>query len=107
MNLTDIKPVDIITHVEQNFNRSQATGLNALIVLALREQTSVAYQHKEYCFEDIPEQIVAVCDSLDEYHLLFLVVEITSWLLGEVKSAQSIAAQPIDDQDQPTLLSDY
>lgn len=99
MNVTDIKPVDIITHVEQNFNRSQATGLNALIVLALREQTSVAYQHKEYCFEDIPEQIIAVCDSLDEYHLLFLVVEITSWLLGEVKSAQSIAAQPIDGQN--------
>ncbi|ACC80333.1 hypothetical protein [Nostoc punctiforme] len=115
MNLTDIKPVDIITHIEQNFNRAQATGLNSLIFLALREQTSIAYQHKEYCFEDIPEQIIAVCDSLDEYHLVFLGVEIASWLLGEkkttkqeeVKNAQPIAIQAIDDQKQPTLLSDY
>ncbi|MEH2307014.1 hypothetical protein [Nostoc sp.] len=114
MDLTDIKPVDIITHIEQNFNRSQATGLNCLIFLALREQTSVAYQHKEYCFEDIPEQIIAWCDCMDEHDLVGLATEIANGLWDEniaaavePGNAETQSAQPIEDQNQPTLLSDY
>lgn len=114
MNLTDIKPVDIITHIERNFNRAQATGLNALIFLALREETSIAYQHKEYCFEDIPEQIIAWCDGLEENDLLELATEITSGLLDEIiagqiasESGKSQIPQAIEPQKQPTLLSDY
>ncbi|MEH2392588.1 MAG: hypothetical protein V7K21_13360 [Nostoc sp.] len=86
-SLTDVNPNDIITHVEQNFSRAQATGLNCLIFLALREQTSIAYQRKELGFEDIPEQVIAWCDGLEEDDLLDLAARITAGLLdnlGEV-----------------------
>ncbi|MBN3907674.1 MAG: hypothetical protein HWQ35_14270 [Nostoc sp. NMS1] len=113
-SLTDINPVDIITHVEQNFNRSQATGLNSLIFLALREQTTVGHQRKEWGFEDIPEQIVAWCDELEDEDLLEVATAIATGLLDEIttismftENAQNYTAQSIDDQKQPTLLSDY
>lgn len=114
MNLPQ-KPVDIILYIEQNFTRAQANGLNALVFLAMREQTSVAYQQMEWGFTDIPQEIIALCDSLDEYHLVFLGVEIASWLLGgkkatilaEAENAQTVAVQAIEPQSITPLLSDY
>lgn len=76
-SLTDVNPNDIITHVEQNFSRAQATGLNCLIFLSIREQTSVSYQHEELGFDDIPQQIVTWCDRLDVDALLELTARIT------------------------------
>ncbi|MEH1802161.1 hypothetical protein [Nostoc sp.] len=103
MNVTDIKPSDIITHLNnQNKNYCQATGLNALIFLALREQTTVAHQHKELGFDDIPEQIIAWCDCLDEYDLTELAAEIANGLWDEniaaalvIKISEPIAVQAI------------
>jgi hypothetical protein len=114
MNLTEIKPIDIIIHIEQNFNRTQATGLNCLIFLALREQTTIAYQRKEWGFEDIPEYILGWCDSLEENDLIQLAVDITAGLLDEIigaavesKNPESIAVQAIEAKVNTPLLSDY
>ncbi|MHC5853786.1 hypothetical protein [Nostoc sp.] len=114
MNVADIKPSDIITHIEQNFNRTQATGLNCLIFLSLREQTTVAYQRKEWGFDDIPEHIIAWCDSLQEDGLIQLAEEITAGLLDEIiaaavesKNAQVVTIQAIEAKPNTTLLSDY
>ncbi|BAY77942.1 hypothetical protein NIES25_44120 [Nostoc linckia NIES-25] len=112
MNLT--QPEEIITYIEQNFNRAQATGLNCLIFLSLREQTSVAYQHSEWGFDDIPEHIIAQCDSLEEDDLIELATEIATGLLDELvtnlrepENAESTAVQAIEPNLTPSLLSDY
>ncbi len=127
--LTDINPSDIVGHIEQNFNRTQATGLNSLIFLALREQTTVVHQRKEWGFEDIPQHIAAWCDELTDDDLLEVATAITTGLLDnlvetgtqvmsdllddfaaaalEAKNIQNYAAQAIDDQNKPNLLSDY
>ncbi|MFN6540890.1 MAG: hypothetical protein RM021_031740 [Nostoc sp. EkiNYC01] len=112
MNLT--QPEEIITHIEQNFNRAQATGLNCLIFLALREQTSVAYHWNEWGFADIPQQVIAWCDELQEDDLLDLTTQITVGLLDELvtnlrepENIQPVAAQAIEPNPTPSLLSDY
>jgi hypothetical protein len=113
-SLTDTNPIDIITYLGQNFNYRQATGLNALVFLALREQTTVGHQHKELGFEDIPEQVIAWCDCLNEDDLTQLATEIANGLWDEniaaaigIKTSETLPVQAIDDQNQPTLLSDY
>jgi hypothetical protein len=114
MNLIEIKPIDIIIHIEQNFNRTQATGLNSLIFLALREQTTIAYQRKEWGFEDIPEYILGWCDSLEENDLIQLAADIAAGLLDEIiaaaiepNNAQVITVQAIESKVNTPLLSDY
>jgi hypothetical protein len=114
MNLTEINHLDIIAQIEQNFNLTQATGLNCLIFLAMREQTTVAYQRKERGFEDIPEYIASWCDGLEEDNLLELATQITADLLDEIiaaavepTNAQIIAMQAIEPKDTTPLLSDY
>ncbi|MEH1797395.1 hypothetical protein [Nostoc sp.] len=114
MNITDMKPPDIITHIEQNFNRAQATGLNALIFLALREDTSVAYQWRSHVFEDIPDQIIGWCGCMDKHDLVELATAIANGLLDDIfpvaldtENHQKPTVQASDDQKQPTLLSDY
>jgi hypothetical protein len=114
MNPTEIKPIDIIIHIEQNFNRTQATGLNCLIFLALREQTTIAYQRKEWGFEDIPEYILSWCDSLEENDLIQLAADIAAGLLDEIipaavepKEAEPVAMQVIEQKVNTPLLSDY
>ncbi|MBD2415868.1 hypothetical protein FACHB389_29340 [Nostoc calcicola FACHB-389] len=126
MNLTEIEPVDIIMHIEQNFNRAQTTGLNCLIFLSLREETSVAYQLHEWGFHDIPEYIVAGCDSLGENDLIELATEIATSLLDELVTnlqepengenttaalvsvnAEPVAVQAIEPEYIAPLLSDY
>ncbi len=114
MNLTDINPVDIITHIKQNFNRDQAVGLNSLIFLALREDTSVACQWRSWGSEDIPDQVIGWCGRMDEHDLLELAASIANGLLDEdftaaldTENAKRPTVQAIDDQNQPTLLSDY
>ena len=119
--LTDISSNDIITHIEQNFSHAQATGLNCLIFLSMREQTTVAFQHEELGFKDIPQQIVTWCDGLDVDDLLELATRITAGLLDDLletgtqvltdlleevtaaalntKSAQNVTVHPIDNQD--------
>ncbi|MEH2261013.1 hypothetical protein [Nostoc sp.] len=101
-SLTDTKPNDIITHVE-NFNFDQAIGLNCLLFLAVREQTTVAYQCEEMGFEDIPKQIVTLCDQLDDDALLKLAGQITLTLIAEEnaaaldeENAQPFAVQELD-----------
>ncbi|MEH2193421.1 MAG: hypothetical protein V7K98_12390 [Nostoc sp.] len=113
MNLTKMKRLEIIKY-SKNFDRAQSLGLNSLIFLALREQTSVAHQYEECGFQDIPEELIAGCDALENDELLDLAGEITFHLLGEKitaavedENAQYLAAQAIHDQNQPTLLSDY
>jgi hypothetical protein len=113
-SLTDTNPIDIITYLDQNFNYRQTTGLNALVLLALREQTTVGHQHKELGFEDIPEQVIAWCDCLNEDDLTQLATEIANGLWDEniaavmpMKANKTLPAQAIDDQNQPNLLSDY
>ena len=103
-SLTDIKPGDIITHLNQNINHRQATGLNALIFLALREQTTVAHQHKELGFSDIPEQILAWCDCMNKYDLTHLAAEIANGLWDEniaaalvIKTSETLAAQKLSE----------
>lgn len=114
MNVTEINRLDIIAHIEQNFNRTQATGLNCLIFLALREQTTIAYQRKEWAFEDIPEQIIQACDSLEQTELIELSADIAAGLLDEIimaavepTNAQIIAMQAIEAKVNTPLLSDY
>ncbi|MEH2357526.1 hypothetical protein [Nostoc sp.] len=113
MNVTDIKASDIIAKIG-GFNRAQAIGLNCLIFLAVREQTTVTYQYEEHDFEDIPQQIVTLCDRLDDDALLDLAGQITFSLVTEKataalekENAHYLVQQAIDDQNQPTLLSDY
>ncbi len=112
MNLT--QPEEIITYIEQNFNRAQATGLNCLIFLSLREETSVAYQQAEWGFNDIPEHIIAQCDSLEENDLIELATEIATGLLDELvtnlrepENAQPVVQQAIEPEPSTPLLSDY
>ncbi|MFN6565440.1 MAG: hypothetical protein RMY28_037345 [Nostoc sp. ChiSLP01] len=123
MNLTQLE--EIITYIEQNFNRTQATGLNCLIFLSLREQTTIAYQRIEWGFTDIPSSVIHKCDSLDESDLLELATEIARNLLdelinpfslensgitttaGEDKNAKTIDMQATEPNFTPTLLSDY
>jgi hypothetical protein len=81
MNLTEIKRLKILARVMESFNRAQTTGLNCLIFLALREQTTIAYQKKEWGFEDIPQQIIVWCDSLEENDLIELGTDIAAGLL--------------------------
>lgn len=114
MNITGINHLDIITHIHQNFNRTQATGLNCLIFLSLREQTTIAYQKKEWRFEDIPEQVIAWCDSLEEDDLIELGADIAAGLLDEIiaaavepTNAQILAMQAIEAKVNTPLLSDY
>lgn len=64
-------------------DRHQAYGLQALILISLRESTSVACQHSEYGFSDIPEEIVELCDALDQNAQLVVVIEICSSFLDE------------------------
>lgn len=85
-SLTGITKSDIITQIG-NFNRTQATGLNCLIFLAVREQTTVTYQYEEHDFEDIPEQIIYLCDRLDDDALLDLAGQITFCLVTETAVA--------------------
>ncbi|MGF1987882.1 MAG: hypothetical protein RMY62_008465 [Nostoc sp. ZfuVER08] len=126
MNLAKT-PAEIISDIANSLTRTQAAGLNALIFLSLREETSIAYQHKEWGFLDIPGFIVAWCDYLDEDDLLELVTEIISTTLsdelvtnlrgtenGEIatasreeKSAQITAAQAFEPNPTPSLLSAY
>lgn len=109
MNLTEI-----ITHIEQNFNRAQATGLNCLIFLALRENCDVVNHWNEWGFADIPQEVVSWCDELQEDELLGVATAITAGLLDEnttismfTENAQNYAVQAVEPQKQPTLLSDY
>ncbi|MEH1849271.1 MAG: hypothetical protein V7L25_30955 [Nostoc sp.] len=104
-SLTDINPIDIITRIG-DFNRTQAAGLNCLIFLSVRERTTIAYQHKECCFGDIPIDIVAMCDQLDDDALLDLAGRITLALIMEKtaaaleeENAQHVAVQAIDHQN--------
>jgi hypothetical protein len=115
MNLAKT-PAEIISEIANSLTRTQAAGLNALIFLALREETSVAYQHKEWGFLDIPGFIVAWCDYLEEDALLELATEITSTTLSdelvtnlrgenttaalEVENAQTIAGQAIEQESR-------
>ena len=114
MNVTEINRLDIVSHIEQNFNRTQTTGLNCLIFLALQEKSTIAYQKKEWGFEDIPEQIIQACDSLEEIELIELGADIAAGLLEEITgaaveptSAQIIAMQAIEAKINTPLLSDY
>ncbi|WP_445626445.1 hypothetical protein [Nostoc sp. DSM 114167] len=113
MTVTNTKPDDIIARIG-DFNRTQATGLNVLIFLAVREQTTVTYQYEEIGYDDIPQQIVNLCDRLDDDDLLDLAGRITLALIAEENSAaldeenaQSLAAQAIGAQSQLNSLSDY
>ncbi|MDM9582305.1 hypothetical protein [Nostoc sp. GT001] len=114
MNVTEINRLDILAHIMGSFNRAQNTGLNCLIFLALREQTTIAYQKKEWGFEDIPQQIIVWCDSLEENDLIELGADIAAGLLEELvtdsrdaQKAKRPTVQGIEPQKQPTLLSDY
>ncbi|MFN6484618.1 MULTISPECIES: hypothetical protein [unclassified Nostoc] len=105
---------EIITHIERNFNRTQATGLNSLIFLALREQTTVMHQRKECGFDDIPVPIASWCDELPDQYLLAIATAINTHLLDELtnksmfaNNAQNHTVQAIEPQNQPSLLSDY
>lgn len=113
MNVTEINLENIITRIG-NFDLAQAAGLNCLIFLALREQTTVTYQFEENDFDDIPEEIVRLCDEFDDKYRLDLAGRITLALIMEKnaaaldeENAQYLATQAIDAQNQPTLLSDY
>ena len=103
MNLAEINRQNIVSYIERNFNRTQVTGLNCLIFLALREKSTIAYQKKEWGFEDLSEQIVSWCDSLGEIELIELGADIAASLLEEIitaavepTSAQVIAMQTIE-----------
>lgn len=47
-------------------DRPSACGLAALILIAQREQTSVAYQYEEWNFSDIPRYIIDDIDLFDD-----------------------------------------
>lgn len=112
--MDEMNVTEIITYIEQNFNRTQATGLNSLIFLALREQTTVLHQKKEWGFDDIPVSIARWCDKLPDQYLLAIATAINTHLLDELtndstfaNSAQNHAVKAIEPQKQPSLLSDY
>ena len=103
MNVTDIKPGDIIAQIG-DFNRAQAASLNCLIFMAVREETTVTCQYEEIGFEDIPERIVTLCDLLDDDELLGLAGQITLSLIAETvaaaldeENAQLLAAQELNE----------
>ncbi|MEH2287187.1 hypothetical protein [Nostoc sp.] len=85
-SLTEAKLIDIITRIG-NFDRAQAAGLNCLIFLAVREETTVTYQYEEIGFDDIPKEIVRLCDRLDDDDLLDLAGRITLALIMEKNAA--------------------
>ncbi len=79
--LTDISRQDIVAYIEESFNPAQAAGLNCLIFLSLREQSTVAYQWDEWGFTDIPQQVITWCDELKEHELRLLTVDIAIGLV--------------------------
>ncbi|PHJ60248.1 hypothetical protein VF14_11575 [Nostoc linckia z18] len=82
--LSDINRSNIIAYIERSLDRRQVIGLNCLIFLALREQTTVAYQRQEWGFTDIPEEVIAWCDKLAEDDLIALAADIAAGLLEEL-----------------------
>jgi len=112
--MDEMSVTGIITYIEQHFNRQQATGLNSLIFLALREQTTVMHQRKKLGFDDIPVPIASWCDELPDQYLLQVATAIITVLLDEItnrsifaKNAQNHAVRAVEGQNKPTLLSDY
>jgi hypothetical protein len=75
---------DLVGYMEESFNPAQALGLNCLIFLSLREQTSIAYQWDEWGFTDIPLQVITWCDQMEEPELLWLTTDIAVGLVKKI-----------------------
>lgn len=71
-------------------DRPSACGLAALILIAQREQTSVAYQHKEWNFSDIPREIVDYVDQFDDTFQLAIAQRITVRLNKDLTNVQPV-----------------
>jgi hypothetical protein len=71
-----IQALDILLYTQHHFDRAKILGFQTLIYLSLREQTSIAHQHKEMGFADIPLDIVLSTDCLDEDEQLYLAAQI-------------------------------
>lgn len=66
---------DILEYA-QKLEHSQVLGFQTLIYLAAREQTSIAYQHKEMGFSDIPLNLILSTDALSEEEQLYLAAQL-------------------------------
>ncbi|BAY78375.1 hypothetical protein NIES25_48490 [Nostoc linckia NIES-25] len=82
--LADIDRSNIIAYIDRYFDRRQSIGLNCLIFLSLREQTTIAHQLKEWGFTDISEQVITWIDALDEDSQILLATDIAAGLLEEL-----------------------
>lgn len=46
-----------------NLNPTQLAGISILALLAYREKTDISYQHREWGFWDIPEELIESLDN--------------------------------------------
>lgn len=74
----------ILEYTQQHLDRSQILGLQTLIYLSLREQTSIAYQHKEMGFTDIPLELATATDALSEEEQLYLAAQIADEIFEDI-----------------------
>ena len=76
---------ELLEELIKKDDRPMALGLASLICLAQRENTSIAYQHDEWTFDDIPSEMIARVDELSESCQLALV----SWIGHNFKPEKS------------------
>lgn len=73
---------DIYQYMSE-IDRPKVYGLQALIYMSLREQTSIAYQHEELNFSDIPPEVISRVDELSEEEQLYLAAQIADDIFEE------------------------
>lgn len=64
-NFNSLNPKKYHRYIAQ-LNLSQLAGLGTLIFLSIREKTTIAYQHKEWGFTDIPRETIDLIDQLTD-----------------------------------------
>ncbi|MBG1267756.1 hypothetical protein [Nostoc sp. WHI] len=80
----------LLAYIYENFSRSEATGLNCLIFLALHRETTVLYQRQTMGFSEVPSQVIQWCDQLEGDDLLEVAKQITLNLLEVKVSAEAM-----------------
>jgi hypothetical protein len=73
--------LNIVSQIDAWLSESAALGLVALLNIAVREQTNVSYQVKEFGFDDIPRHVIELIDNLSADEYLSISYHISTGLL--------------------------
>jgi hypothetical protein len=72
---------DIAGRVDAWLTKSAAMGLVALLNIAVREQTNLSYQIKEWGFDDIPGHVIDLIDDFSNEEYLEVAYHISTGLM--------------------------